>query len=585
MIQKFLLPLAILTLTGCATSQMSRDIAAEPVNVRVIGLNDFHGNLDPPKQSAEAINAKGERVWLPSGGVAYLGSAIDSLRADAPNNVVVAAGDLIGASPLSSSLFLDEPSIIALNMIGLEFNALGNHEFDRGIAELKRIQSGGCEKHTLAVPCRIDNPFPGAKFKQLAANTITENGSTLFPGTALKSFGTGKSKVTIGFIGMTLKGTSNLVSAGRIAGIKFATEIDTANALVPKLKAAGADAIIVLIHEGLFTKTSHSDPQCTGVSGDLMPIVDGLDPAVDVVISGHTHWAYTCDYANINPARPVLVTSAGVRGQYVSAIDLKIDPVANKVVAKSARNVVVQSEAYTRARGTVAINTEFPVFSPRADLAELAKRYADAAKKEESRIIGTLAGPATRDNNAAGESVLGNLIADAQLAATKDPAMGGAQIAFMNPDGLRADVNPNPDGSVTFGSVFAAQPFSNQLVVKSFTGQQLRAVLEQQFINANWTRVLSPSEGFRFSYDMNLPVGQRILAMSLNGVPIRDDQKYRVAISDFLSTGGDLFSVFVSGTDAAIGPQDIDAMIAWLSRGGVTALPKLDRVENRTATQ
>ena len=223
-----------------------------------------------------------------------------------------------------------------------------------------------------------------------------------------------------------------------------------------------------------------------------------------------------------------------------------------------------------------------PVFGPRADLAALVSRYRDAAKADESRIVGTLAGPVTRDGGKTGESLLGNLIADAQLAATAGPDNGGAQIAFMNPGGLRADVLPGADGKVTFGSVFAAQPFGNTLVTKSMTGRQIRELLEQQFNDPNWVRVLSPSSGFRFGFDLSRPVGQRVLFATLNGAPLDDAASYRVTVSDFLSNGGDAFSLFKEGTAPAVGPTDLEALIAWLSRGGVTALPTLDRVENRT---
>jgi 5'-nucleotidase len=579
--KKLLLVITLLALPGCATTRQMTDIAA-PVDVRIIGINDFHGHLDPPKAATEFMNVAGEQVRIPSGGVAYLASAIDSLRADAPNNVVVAAGDLIGASPLSSSLFLDEPTIMAMNMLGLEFNAVGNHEFDRGTEELLRMQSGGCEKHTQTEPCRVDKPFPGAKFRQLAANTIKADGQTLFPGYALKNFGSGSAQVTVGFIGMTLEGTGNIVSAGRIKGISFADEADSANALIPKVKAAGADVIVVLIHEGVSNTGDINNPKCDGVSGTLFDIIDRLDPAVDVVVSGHTHQAYVCDYANINKDRPVLLTSAGSRGQIVTGIDLKVDPATGKVLSKSARNVVVQSEAFTGARGAVPLAEAYPKFTPRANLAALVARYRDAAKADESRIIGTLAGPATRDGGKSGESLLGNLIADAQLAATRAPDNGGAQIAFMNPGGLRADVVPQADGKVTFGSVFAAQPFGNTLVVKSFTGKQLRELLEQQFSDPNYVRILSPSTGFRFGYDLSKPAGQRIVFATLNGAPLEYTKTYRVAVSDFLSNGGDGFSVFPAGTNPVVGDVDLDALVAFLSRAGVTALPLLDRVEKKS---
>ncbi len=579
--KKLLLAFAVLTLPGCASTRMANEAVA-PVDIRIIGINDFHGHLDPPRAATETLNAAGEKVRIPSGGVAYLASAIDSLKADAPNNVVVAAGDLIGASPLSSSLFLDEPSIIAMGMVGLEFNAVGNHEFDRGTEELLRMQSGGCEKFTQSEPCRIDKPFPGAKFRMLAANTKKADGSTLFPPFALKNFGKGKTQVTVGFIGMTLEGTANLVSAGRIKGISFADEADTANALIPKLKAAGADVIVVLVHEGVNNSGDINNPRCDGVSGTLFPILDRLDPEVDLVVSGHTHQSYVCDYGHINPSRPILLTSAGSRGQVVTGIDLKVDARNGKVLSKTARNVVVQSEAFSNARGEVPLVEGFPVFAPRTDLAALASRYREAAKAEANRVVGTLAGAATRDRGKTGESILGNLIADAQLAATADAENGGAQIAFMNPDGIRADVLPGADGNITFGTVFAAQPFGNTLVTKTLTGKQIIGILEQQLNNPDWYRILSPSSGFRFGYDLSRPIGQRVVFATLNGTPLGENQTYRVAVSDFLSNGGDGFSLFKEGANPAVGPTDLEALMAWLSRGETTALPTLDRIENKT---
>ena len=471
---------------------------------------------------------------------------------------------------------------MAMNMVGLEFNAVGNHEFDRGTNELLRIQSGGCEKHTAAEPCRVDRPFVGAKFRQLAANTIKADGQSLFPPYAIKTFGTGRNSVSVGFIGMTLKGTANLVSAGRIKGITFADEAETANALVPKLRAAGADVIVVLIHEGVSNSGDINNPKCDGVAGSLTTILDRLDPAVDVVVSGHTHQAYVCDYGQLNKDRPILLTSAGSRGQVVTQIDLKIDPVSGKMLSKSARNIVVQSEAFSGSRGAVPLVSDLPTFTPRADLAALVARYREAAKADETRVVGSLAGPATREKTQAGESLIGNMIADAQLAATQAADNGGAQIAFMNPDGIRAEIVPGADGKVTFGSVFSAQPFGNQLIVKTLTGSQLKEVLEQQLNNPSWIRVLSPSKGFRFGYDLSKPVGQRVIFASLNGVAIEDDKPYRVAVSDFLSNGGDLFAGFVSGTNATVGPTDLEAFIAYVGRPGITVLPTLDRIENLT---
>jgi 5'-nucleotidase len=576
-----ILSAACLVLTGCA-SHRTGPSAAAPVAVKLIAFNDFHGNLSPPRISIEATDASGAPVRVAAGGVAYLASAIDNLRAQNPNHAVVSAGDMIGATPINSALFLDEPTILAMNMIGVDFNAAGNHEFDKGRAELLRIQGGGCAQYTRLEPCRVDKPYPGAAFPILTANTITETGLPLLAPTGLKSFGKGKNRVTIGFIGLTLTGTPNLVSPSGVAGLTFADEAATANALIPQLKAKGADAIVILIHQGLYTAVGYNDKSCGGMSGDLMAVLDKLDPAVDVVISGHTHVSYVCDYAKVNPARPFLVTSAGKNGMFLSDIRLTLDPVAGRVLAKSADNLVVQSEAFQGLRGPVALRDDFPKFSPRADLAALVARYDAAAKQEATRIVGRMSGAATTAKSPSRESLLGNLIADSQLAATAAADKGGAQIALMNPDGLRVDIVPGADGTVTFGSLFAAQPFSNAVMVKTMTTAQIRAVLEQQFNDPQWTRILSPSQGFRFSYDMSKPEGQRILAMSLNGVPLAEDGRYRVAMNSFLASGGDKFSVFKDGTEAVTGPLDIDALIGWLSGDAPRALPALDRVTNLT---
>jgi 5'-nucleotidase len=570
-----------LALTGCASHRVAPS-PAQPVEVKLIAFNDFHGNLSPPRVSIETTDASGTAVRVAAGGVAWLASAIDSLRAQNPNHAVISAGDMIGATPINSALFLDEPTILAMNMIGVDFNAAGNHEFDKGRAELLRIQGGGCAKNTQLEPCRVDKPFPGATFPILTANTMTETGLPLLAPTGLKSFGTGKRRVTIGFIGLTLTGTPNLVSPSGVAGLTFADEAATANALIPQLKAGGADAIVVLIHQGLYTSVGYNDKSCGGMSGDLMAVLDKLDPAVDVVVSGHTHVSYICDYAKVNPARPFLVTSAGKNGMFLSDIRLSIDPAAGRVMAKSADNLVVQSEAFQGLRGFVALRDDFPKFTPRADLAALVARYDAAAKQESTRIVGRLAGAATTAKSPSRESLLGNLIADSQWAATAATDKGGAQFALMNPDGLRVDILPDPSGNVTFGSLFAAQPFSNAVMIKTFTGAQIRAVLEQQFNDPQWTRVLSPSQGFKFSYDMSKPEGQRIIAMSLNGVPLAEDARYRVAMNSFLASGGDKFSVFKDGTDAVTGPIDIEALIGWIAGDTPRGLPALDRVTNLT---
>jgi 5'-nucleotidase len=564
----------LLALGGCATTQPR---SAAPVEVKVIAFNDFHGNLEPPKLAIEAPRHEDGAVRVPAGGAAWLASAIGRLRSANPNHVVVSAGDIIGASPLISAVFLDEPTIHAMNLIKVDFNAVGNHEFDKGRDELLRMQKGGCEKYTARQPCALE-PFPGARFSFLAANVLTENGSTLFPSHATRSFGKGRGRVRIGFIGLTLRETPTLVTPAGVAGLTFADEADTINALVPTLRAEGADAIVVLIHQGLSTKVGYDDKDCGGVDGDLLPILARLDPAVDVVVSGHTHNAYICDYGRIDPTRPFLVTSAGKYGTLVTDIGLTIDPVAGRVTAKRADNLIVQSEAY----GSVAATDLYPRYRPDPAIAALISRYAERAGPLADRVVGRMTGPAKRDKTPSREQVLGDLVADAHLAATR---ASGARLAFTNASGVRTDIEP-AGGNVTFGQIFAAQPFGNSLVVKSFTGRQIRALLEQQFDSGSNTvaspNMLLPSANVRFAYDLSRPAGRRIVELEVDGAPIDDGAVYRVTMNSFLATGGDNFTVFAEGRDPAGGPLDLDALEAWIAASSPLTPPVADRIRDVT---
>jgi 5'-nucleotidase len=571
-----------LALSGCATTEPR---SAAPVEVKLIAFNDFHGNLQPPKSSIDHPAPGPEAVRVPAGGAAYLASAIHALRERNPNNLVVSAGDMIGASPLVSALFLDEPTIHAMNLIRVDYNAVGNHEFDRGQAELLRMQKGGCEKLTVRQPCAVE-PFPGARFGFLAANVVGQDGATLFPGYAIRSFGKGRRQVKVAIIGMTLRETPTVVTPAGVAGLSFRDEAETVNALIPKLKAEGADAIVVVVHQGVYSKLGYNDQSCGALEGDLLPILDRLDPAVDVVASGHTHHAYVCDYGRINPAKPILLTSGGSYGRLVTDIDLTIDPAAGRVVAKRARNIVVQSEAFTGSRGETPLTDLVPRYGAEPAVAALVDRYVKAAEPIAARAVGRLAGPALKSANEHGESVLGNLIADAQLAATKGAGEGGARIALMNPGGVRADLAPAADGGISFGQLFASQPFANMMVVKSLTGRQLRSVLEQQFASGSNTvqnpYILSPSHNLRFAYDLSKPEGQRIVLLTVDGEPVRDDTVYRVAMNNFLAGGGDNFTAFREGADSTGGVQDVDALEAYIVAAGNLTPPALGRVENRT---
>lgn len=572
----------LLALAGLASPAQAQRWAA-PVRVNIIAFNDFHGALEPPRMAMEAPGRGGATIRVPVGGAAHVASAVRQLRARNTNSVVVAAGDLISASPLISAEFLDEPSILALNMIGLDYASVGNHEFDRGRQELLRMQNGGCARYTSRQPCRLDR-FSGARFRYLAANVRAENGQTLFPASAMRSFGTGRRRVLVGFIGLTLRNTPTLVTPSGVAGLVFGDEADAINAEARRLKARGADAVVVMIHEGLDTEVGYNDHSCRGVSGDLLPILARLDRSVDVVVSGHTHHSYICDYGRIDPTRPILVTSAEKNGAILTNISLSIDPRRNRVIAKSADNVLVQGEAYRDRRGEVPLTDAYPVFPRDAAVQGLVARYAAAAAPIIARPIGRLAGPALKEVNDAGESVAGNLIADAFLAATSAPDAGGAQIAVTNQTSVRTDIIPAPDGTVTFGQLFAAQPFGNQLVVMTMTGRQLGAVLEQQFASGPNTVtnpiMLNLSRGFTYSYDLRRPEGQRIIDMRLNGTPVSPDGTYRVAVNSFLAAGGDSFTIFRQGTNPVGGMQDVDALERYIAAMGQTPppLPSADRV-------
>lgn len=579
---------ALLAGCGTATTFPPGGMPPEHIDITLIGFNDLHGNLEPPRMSHTVQTAAGP-VAVPAGGMAYLASAIAALKARGPHHAVVSAGDMVGASPLVSSLFLDEPTIEAVNTMRIDFNAVGNHEFDRGWRELLRLQQGGCEKFTAREPCQISQPFLGARFGFLAANTVrVEDGRTLLPATGIKRFEQDGVTVTLGVIGLTLRATPTMVSPTGVAGLRFEDEAATANALIPQLKAQGADVIAVVIHEGGSTTAGVQETSCAGLSGDIVPILERLDPAVDVVVSGHTHQAYVCDYSRVNPAKPFLLTSAGQYGTLLTDIRLRVDTRTRRLVRKEARNVIVQGEPFTGGQGPVFMTSAVPSFAPDPSVQEIIRTYRAAAIPLAQRPVGQARGPMRRAAASSLESALGNLIADAQLQATRAPEHGGAQLSFMNPGGLRADLVPDEQGLVRYGQLYAVQPFGNQLVVKTFTGAQIKAVLEQQFASGSNTvqrpRVLSVSEGFSYRYDLSQPPGARTSELVLHGVPLRDDALVRVVMSSYLDSGGDNFTVLAEGRDRVVGGLDLDALEAYFRAQSPVAVPATHRITSAGRT-
>jgi len=567
------LPIGLLALlAACATAP--RPVAhppTAPVEVQILAINDFHGNLEPPNLTVPAADAP-----VPAGGAAYLASALKQLRT--PNSVTVAAGDLIGASPISSALFLDEPTIKALSLSGLELASVGNHEFDKGSAELKRMQQGGCEKYARRQPCALE-PFAGAGFQYLAANVVGRDGQTLFPGTAIKQIG----GVRIGFIGMTLKETATLVSPSGVAGLRFTDEAAIANALVPGLKAAGADAIVLLIHQGASIQGRYDDPSCPGLAGDILPILAKLDPAIQLVVSGHTHNAYICRVPGPGGTSRLL-TSAGKYGAMVTDIRLTFDRPGGTLTGEKGEFVIAQGESIQTPRLTAPLVPAHHVFPADPEVAALVARYREAASGAANRPVGHLSGAVLKGEDISKESTAAELIADAQLFVARDPNRGNADFALMNGGGARTDLLPEADGTVRFGQIFAMQPFANNVVTKSYAGAEIKAVLEQQFASGLNTiqrpNLLMPSANFRFSYDKSKPDGQRIVAMTLNGKPIDPARIYRVAVNNFLASGGDNFTLLANGRDPVDAGLDLDATEGFLATN--PPVPVLGRVTDLT---
>ena len=545
--------LGVLTLAACAT--VPREAAEAPAareQVQILALNDFHGNLEVPAGTT-TYTAGGQQQRETLGGAARLGSTLTRLREGHANTVTVAAGDLIGGSPLVSAYYLDEPTIMALNRMGLDLASVGNHEFDKGTAELTRMQRGGCEAHTRRQPCRLDNPFEGAKFTYLAANVVAEaTGQTLFPGTAIRQFGNAR----IGFIGMTLKDTGSLVSPAGTAGFRFDDEAETANRLAAELKAQGADAVVVLIHQGGDVDPFYNQDGCPQLGGDVMPILARLDPAIRLVVSGHTHKAYICEVPAADGSTRLL-TSAGRYGYFVTDIRLTIDPATDRVEALSAVNTPVVAAA-----------------GEQADIAALVGRYSADSASVATRVVGRIDGSLeTIDGQI--DAPLARLVADAALAATRAPAQGGAELAVINSGGVRTAFRPAADGSVTYGQIFALQPFGNTVEVLELTGAQLKQLIEQEF-TADGTgqfrqSFLIPSNGFAYAIDRSRPDGQHVVAMTLDGQPVDPARSYRVAVNNFLAQGGDGFTVLLDGRFLAGGQSDLDALEAFIADGAAAS--------------
>ena len=575
------------TLAGvAATSGTAEAFNPLVMDVQILSFNDFHGNLEPPSGSSGRIvtdhklgtDAKtgatiAVDVTQDAGGVEYLATHLKEAREGHKNTLTVAAGDIIGASPLLSAAFHDEPTIESMNLLGLDASAVGNHEFDEGYKELQRMQKGGCiddgDGANNQDSC-ADHRFKGADFDYLAANVkYADTDKTILPPYTIKNVNGAR----IGFIGMTLKDTPSIVTAAGVAGLQFTDEVATANALVPELRRKGVNAIIVLIHQGgtpdqqtwvgpdgkPYKVSPTYDYTCAEggslkADSPIIPIAKGLDPAIDMVISGHTHQPYVCDIKD--PAgQPRLVTSASSFGRLFTETNLKYDRLSRDIVraSVSGSNMVVTRDVAKDVAQTKLIG-----------------EYKTLIKPIASKVLGQITADVTRTSNPAGESPLGDLIADAQL---KDPSVvtGGQTpvIAFMNPGGIRADLVYNASsqgeapGDVTFEEAFTVQPFNNYMVSMTLTGQNIYDLLTQQVTgpNASSKKTLQVSKGFAYTMTPTGPVDGSV---TLGGVAIDKAASYRVTTNNFLSDGGDNFPAFRSGTGKYFGGLDIDAFASYL---------------------
>ncbi|EEW16384.1 5'-nucleotidase, C-terminal domain protein [Corynebacterium jeikeium ATCC 43734] len=475
---------------------------ADQVSLNIIGVTDFHGHL------SQAKDRKGEII---EPGAAVMACYVNKEREGNPNTSFVSAGDNIGGSPFESSILKDKPTLDALNAMGLEASAVGNHEFDKGWSDLKdRVGVNGDKD---------------AKFPYLGANV---KGSDMAPSTVIEKGG-----VKIGYVGTITADTPNLVSPDGIQGLSFSEPVAATNAEAKRLKESGeADVVIGLVHEGMDNTKFSQD--------------------VDAVIAGHTHVLRKLD------GKPVLVQPANY-GMDLADIDIVYDKAAKKVVSVTAENRTAKDMR------DVCGDT------PDEDVAKIVSAAKESAKTEGEKVVTTLKNDFYRGANSDGESggnrgtesSLNSMIADATLYGVNKLTDLKADLGVMNAGGVRADL---ASGDVTYAEAFAVQPFGNSLGVVEITGEQLKQALEQQWKPGGERAMLALglSKNVQYAYDPDAEQGKRITYVSVNGKPLDPSKKYRVAGSSFLLNGGDSFDAFKGGKFQDAGQMDIDVFNRYL---------------------
>jgi len=519
--------------------------AAAPIEVSVVAINDLHGHLEPGNVTFTSFADRREHRVL-AGGIHTLAGALSAWRKEDGELLFVGAGDLIGASPALSGMWADEPTIEALGMLGMSVSALGNHELDQGKDELLRQQHGGCKSPRPDAACKFRPDFKGAKFSYLAANvTDTTTGKHFLPAYRIVT----AKGVKIAFIGAVLRDAMAMVQESGVRGLAFHDEAESINRVIPELKAQGVKAMVVVIHEGGSTSDYIDQPDCQNLRGPIVDIAKKLDPAIRLVISGHTHKGYLCRVDGR------VITQAEQYGHFLTRMKLLIDPVTHEIRDVRSTNVVMSPQHFAPDPQLAAL------------LEEVQKRSAAALKRPVAKVaVPSIA----RRLNAAGEGALGDLVADAQLDAVKHL---GVQVAFVNPKGLRQDLMTTEGNVANYGQISVIHPFNNRLILMDLTGAQLRALLEQQMWldeeSPDGRNILQVSEGFSYKWDATRPQGQRVIpgSITLHGKPIEDGKVYRISANNFIAEGGDRMPMFKEGTNRVdTGILDLDVTIAYLQK-------------------
>ena len=536
-----------------ATVVQFAQVSDPTVELQILAFNDFHGGLEP------AAGGTGRIGSTDAGGIEYLATHLATRKAANPNTIIVSAGDNIGGSPLLSSLFHDEPTVEALGLAGLEHSALGNHDLDEGWWELYRMQKGGC--HSVD-GCQDGTPYGGAAFSYLAANVMLDPRTAdpkrlaqagiegqeprpLLPAYTIRTI----AGVRIGIIGLVLQEAPTMILAASTRGLTFEPEAESVNAAATDLRAQGVRGMIVVMHEGGDQQGTDIN-DCNEISADLTDLVSAMSDDIDVVVSGHSHQAYNCTIDG------KLVTSAASAGRVLTDIDLEVRRSDGEIVSKSARNVIVTRDVVKDARQTA-----------------LLAGYLPAAEKVSNRVLGTITGSLTHVTPPAGESVLGDIVADALLYAARKTPGADPHLAIWNSGGIRADLIVAPGAAsapITYAQAFSVMPFGNELIVKSLSGKELIQLFEEQFGGAGGAgdrvRIFQVSDGFTYAYDSSRPFGQRIdrSSIRLDGAPIDPSMTYRLATSNYLWDGGDGLAAVRQGRNPVLVGVDYDIFADYI---------------------